>query len=150
MCKPSSMTEMEVIIKLGNKYSHSLKPENKPFLLSIKQTLKLFKETDVCHYTKLPFDNSQDITFERVNPTLGYIPGNVVLCKKVVNDKKGCTLDNFIHSSKLADQEMGELFLTLGKHFQKLAKAKANSALQKRIRVETLMRQTEIMQNKGS
>ena len=43
-----------------------------------------------CQYTGKGFDSLDDISFERVNPKLGYVKGNVVMVKGIVNQTKGC------------------------------------------------------------
>jgi hypothetical protein len=48
-----------------------------------------------CQYTGKGFDSLDDISFERINPKLGYVRGNVVMVKGSVNQTKGC-LDSFV------------------------------------------------------
>lgn len=50
-----------------------------------------------CQYTKKPFDSMDDVSFERVNPNLGYVRGNVITVKSAVNQSKG-NLDAFAKS----------------------------------------------------
>lgn len=50
-----------------------------------------------CQYTGKGFDSLDDISFERVNPKLGYVKGNVVMVNGIVNQTKGC-LDSFVHN----------------------------------------------------
>ena len=41
-----------------------------------------------CQYTGKPFKNLEDITFERVNPYLGYVKGNVLTVSRAANGSK--------------------------------------------------------------
>ena len=55
-----------------------------------------------CAYTGQEFEAIQDITFERVNPKLGYVSGNVLLVNRNSNQQKAC-LDAFIHREHIPD-----------------------------------------------
>lgn len=55
-----------------------------------------------CHYTGKPFINPQDVTFERVNPTKGYVKGNVVMVSVAANGHKAL-LDNFVKRQDIPD-----------------------------------------------
>lgn len=55
-----------------------------------------------CAYTGREFKSLQDITFERVNPKLGYVKGNVLLVNHDSNLQKGW-LDNFMHKPFIPD-----------------------------------------------
>lgn len=55
-----------------------------------------------CAYTGEEFKSIQDITFERVNPKVGYVPGNVLLVNHDSNQQKAW-LDNFVHKQFIPD-----------------------------------------------
>lgn len=48
-----------------------------------------------CQYTGKPFENENDATFERINPNLGYVKGNVVMVSSKANSHKS-QLDHFV------------------------------------------------------
>lgn len=47
-----------------------------------------------CQYSGKGFDSLDDISFERINPKIGYVKGNVLMVKGSVNQVKG-SLDAF-------------------------------------------------------
>lgn len=49
----------------------------------------------MCAYTGKEFKDFQDITFERVNPKLGYVSGNVLIVSREANRSKS-QLDAFV------------------------------------------------------
>ena len=49
----------------------------------------------MCAYSGKEFKDFQDITFERVNPKLGYVSGNVLIVSREANQSKS-QLDAFI------------------------------------------------------
>jgi hypothetical protein len=55
-----------------------------------------------CAYTGKPFENLDDATFERVNPELGYVKGNVRMVSQLANCNKG-GLDAFVKSTAIPD-----------------------------------------------
>lgn len=55
-----------------------------------------------CAYTGKEFETLQDITFERVNPKVGYVPGNVLLVNYKGNIHKA-KLDAFMHECTIPD-----------------------------------------------
>lgn len=55
-----------------------------------------------CAYTGKEFETLQDITFERVNPKLGYVSGNVLLVNRNSNQQKA-QLDSFMHRTYIPD-----------------------------------------------
>lgn len=71
----------------------------KEFNLSSYEIKEMF-EKGVCEYTGHRFNMVQSATFERINPFLGYVSGNVVLVTQAANAQKGC-LDNFIKSQDI-------------------------------------------------
>ena len=62
-------------------------------LTSVKNLLKAKK----CYYTGLPFDHTDpegSLTFDRVDYKKGYVKGNVVACRKSVNDLKNVLIEH--------------------------------------------------------
>ena len=55
-----------------------------------------------CAYTDTPFINLKDATFERVNPNLGYVKGNVVMVSNAANNHKA-QLDCFVKHDVIPD-----------------------------------------------
>ncbi len=56
----------------------------------------------VCQYTGREFTSLENATFERVNPRVGYVAGNVVMVCKEANDSKA-KLDAFIKEDVIPD-----------------------------------------------
>ncbi len=56
----------------------------------------------VCKYTGKEFASLKDATFERINPNVGYVPGNVVMVSQVANTKKS-QLDAFVKTGCIPD-----------------------------------------------
>lgn len=54
-----------------------------------------------CHYTGEEFKDLHDASFERINPSKGYVKGNVVMVKLHINNLKGITLDRFVKDTVL-------------------------------------------------
>lgn len=149
MIKPSEMSEQEIIMKVGGKLIGCSKNGDRPFELSFKESVKLFKATDVCYYTGQPFDDFGDITFERINPFDGYVKGNVVLVKSKVNSFKGFTLDKFIKENSMDNEDAGNLLIRLGKELVKHSKrrkaAKAEAERRQQQRLQSLSEQTKLI-----
>lgn len=62
-------------------------------LTSVKNLLKAKK----CFYTGLPFDHTDpesSLTFDRLDYKKGYVKGNVVACRKSVNDLKNILIEH--------------------------------------------------------
>lgn len=62
-------------------------------LTSVKNLLKAKK----CYYTGLPFDHTDpegSLTFDRLDYKKGYVKGNVVACRKSVNDLKNVLIEH--------------------------------------------------------
>lgn len=62
-------------------------------LTSVRNLLKAKR----CHYTSLPFDHKDteaSLTFDRLDYKKGYIKGNVVACRKSVNDLKNVLIEH--------------------------------------------------------
>jgi len=62
-------------------------------LVSVKNLLKAKK----CFYTGLPFDHTDpeaSLTFDRLDYKKGYVKGNVVACRKSVNDLKNVLIEH--------------------------------------------------------
>lgn len=149
MIKPSELTEVEIITKVAAKIKDTKHSSRKVFTLTFAQCKKLFRSTEVCFYTGQPFEDFSDITFERIDPTLGYINGNVVLVKSAINDFKGKNLDPFFFNNQMDGEEVGKLLMRLGKAVSKRAKARkaAEAENQKKIqsRLSSLAQQTQLM-----
>ena len=152
MIKPSELSEIDIIQKVAAKIRDARHSQRKPFTLTFAQCKKLFRNTEVCFYTGLPFEDFSDITFERVDPTLGYVNGNVVLVKAAINDFKGKNLDPFFFNNQMDGEEVGKLLIRLGKAVTKRAKErkaiKAQSESKIQARLSSLSQQTQMM--KGS
>lgn len=152
MIKPSELSEIDIIQKVAAKIRDSKHSQRKTFDLTFAQCKKLFRSTEVCSYTGLPFEDFSDITFERVDPTLGYVNGNVVLVKAAINDFKGKNLDPFFFNNQMDGEEVGKLLIRLGKAVTKRAKErkaiKAQSESKIQARLSSLSQQTQMM--KGS
>ncbi|EPT1451951.1 hypothetical protein ACVOZ6_003539 [Escherichia coli] len=56
-----------------------------------------------CAYSGKRFQDLGDITFERIDPNKGYVPGNVVFVSKAANDLKA-RLDAFEKSPGITDE----------------------------------------------
>ncbi|MFW3388517.1 UNVERIFIED_CONTAM: hypothetical protein RF648_21250, partial [Kocuria sp. CPCC 205274] len=113
--------------------------------LSFKQVQKIFNSQSACAYSGQMFSTIGDITFERINPRIGYVPGNVVLVKNHINQLKGKTIDRFIHESDLTLDAMADLFSDLARSLRKefakeqelrAKKPKQISKLEERIALE--------------
>ena len=56
----------------------------------------------LCAYTGQEFDCLSDATFERVNPKVGYVPGNVIMVRQSANTHKS-QLDAFMKNTIIGD-----------------------------------------------
>lgn len=56
----------------------------------------------LCSYTGQELDCLSDATFERVNPKVGYVPGNVIMVKQAANNHKS-QLDAFMKNAIIDD-----------------------------------------------
>lgn len=83
----------QIAQKIGSKI-HSCLKDGKEFSVPLSELKDMFNE-GVCYYTGIKFLHYQHATFERINPFLDYVSGNVVLVTVDANAQKGC-LDNFI------------------------------------------------------
>lgn len=112
--RPCDIPEQELIIKVGNKIASAMASDH-PFFMSFKEVQKLFNSQRACAYSGATFSTIGDITFERVNPRLPYIKGNVVLVRKQLNGLKGTTIDRFIHESGMSLDAMADLFAMISR-----------------------------------
>ena len=55
-----------------------------------------------CAYTGKEFSAIENATFERINPKLGYVPGNVVMVTQMANSHKA-QLDAFVKNAIIGD-----------------------------------------------
>ena len=75
----------------------------------VEFSINSFREvTDVigdgfCAYTGEAFKDWRHVTFERINPFVGYVPGNVVLVTMAANSHKS-TLDAFVKGTVIPDE----------------------------------------------
>lgn len=88
----------QIAQKIGNKMLACLK-DGKEFSVPLSELKTMFDE-GVCHYTGHKFINLTAATFERVNPFLDYVAGNVVLVTTEANAQKG-QLDCFIKNQHI-------------------------------------------------
>lgn len=116
--RPCDLDEPELLVKTANKITSAM-TSNHPFLLTFKQVKKIFNSQAACAYSGELFGTTGDITFERVNPRLGYVPGNVVLVKRHLNQLKGDTIDRFIHQSGMTPDALADLFSDLARSLRK-------------------------------
>lgn len=112
--KPCDIPEQELIIKVGNKIASALASEH-PFYLTFRQCQTLFNSQRACAYSGEMFSSIGDITFERINPRLPYIKGNVLLVRKHLNQLKGNTIDRFIHESGMGLDAQADLFAMISR-----------------------------------
>jgi len=80
------------------------KRRNLDFSITLEQVIKLFKlQSNICAYTGETMSDKigiglidNTLSFDRWDSSLGYIPGNVLLCTKQINVCKGnLTLEKF-------------------------------------------------------
>ncbi len=57
----------------------------------------------LCKYTGKEFLSLKDATFERVNPNVGYVPGNVVMVCQQANSRKS-QLDAFVKAQGIGTE----------------------------------------------
>lgn len=62
--------------------------------------IKLYRETEVCHFTGIKVDHSNE-SIERLNPLLPYQMDNVVIISDKANKVKGHTIDALIHNGEI-------------------------------------------------
>lgn len=150
-CKPCDIPEQELIVKTSNKITSAM-TSNQPFYLSFKQVQKLFNSQSACAYSGELFSTTGDITFERINPQVGYVKGNVVLVRKHINTLKGETIDRFIHQSGMSTDALADLFALLARSLKKeftdsqkklVEKPLQISKLEERIQAEVVAAKTE-------
>lgn len=94
-------TTAEIVNKLQGKIA-SCKSKGVKFTVPLEELLPMFAE-QVCKYTGVKFKHITHITFERINPFLDYVEGNVVLVTEPANAHKSL-LDNFVKTSVIPDE----------------------------------------------
>ena len=88
---------------------NSSERRNKAFNLTLSDVKRLLKKK-VCHYTGIPVGTSSDkthpqqITFDRVDATLGYTKANVVICCHQANQFKNTIEHEFTDVLSRSDQ----------------------------------------------
>lgn len=90
-------------LKLIGRKVQSCEMHDKEFSLSLEELNDLFNG-DVCPYSGREFKDWKEVTFERVNPFLAYVPGNVLLVSNDANNHKSL-LDNFV-KTRVITREM--------------------------------------------
>ena len=97
------------------------------FALTFEQFTSLVK-TEICAYTGIkmtrPTDHypiSTDFTLDRIDSSKGYIPGNVVACSWIANNRKsfwerdGIGIESFEEAKRLLSERTEELYQGLDK-----------------------------------
>lgn len=94
----TDITFNQLHFKIGSKHA-SIKGKKESHLndLSLADILEMVGDGN-CQYTGAEFKNIGDATFERVNPALGYVKGNVLMVSLAANQHKSM-LDNFVKTS---------------------------------------------------
>lgn len=84
------MNDIEIAVKYAAK-ARSSADRNIPFMLSFYDYKRLLN-TRKCYYSgvELTFEASKDnsFTIDRIDASIGYVPGNVVACSLKMNQKK--------------------------------------------------------------
>lgn len=106
--------------KLGSKHMNARKEKESDLnTLTLSELLEIVGDGN-CAYTGKEFIDINDATFERVNPQLGYVKGNVVMVSREANQHKA-TLDAFVKKEGIPDAMKVKL---LRKALYQLEKAK--------------------------
>lgn len=84
-------------LRLISRKVQSCETHNKDFSLSLEELNGLFSG-DWCPYSGHGFNTWKNVTFERVNPYLGYVSGNVLLVTDAANNHKS-RLDDFVKTN---------------------------------------------------
>lgn len=84
------MNDIDIAKKFINK-AQSSESRNIPFMLSFAEYKRLMN-TRKCYYTgvELTFNTGEhnSFTLDRIDASIGYVPGNVVACSHKFNQKK--------------------------------------------------------------
>lgn len=98
----SALTDRDIILKAADKYRTS--STRRIFCdLSIKDFINLFRKGNgTCFYSGEEFENFSDMTLERLDPSIGYVKGNVVLVRGIYNNSKE-PLDRYLKSDQVPD-----------------------------------------------
>lgn len=91
--KASDLPQVKRARKFLDKVANANQRE-KAMTLTMTQFDALFENHPVCYYSGEEFSSEQDITLERLDASLGYVDGNVVLCSAGTNKCKA-HLDSF-------------------------------------------------------
>lgn len=88
--------------KLGAKHAKAVKEKESDLnSLTLSELLEIVGDGN-CAYTGKEFIDINDATFERVNPQLGYVKGNVVMVSSEANQNKS-QLDAFVKKEVIPD-----------------------------------------------
>lgn len=98
-----NFSSSQIVSKVARKMQHYL-DTGREFNIPLAEIKALFDEGR-CAYTGVKFQSDQQCTFERINPKLGYVSGNVVLVTKEANAVKS-SLDAFVKNTGIVSDEM--------------------------------------------
>lgn len=98
----TDLTFNQLHFKIGSKHA-SIKGKKDSDLneLTLSDILEMVGDGN-CQYTGEAFKNIGDATFERVNPSLGYVKGNVLMVSLAANQHKS-RLDCFVKEGVIPD-----------------------------------------------
>lgn len=89
--KVAAWQDNNILVYRWKSAMHRAKRKNREFTIT-EQDIKLIweKQQGLCYYTKQPMklsrdDNRYSVSLDRLDSSVGYIPGNVVLCCAAVN-----------------------------------------------------------------
>lgn len=124
--KANKLNELYVMRRIGSKACDPIHGVDPKFKLTGKQGIALFKRNNGrCVYSNQDYKNGSDITFERINPLEVYTKENTILCTQTLNNLKGSTLDQFIHSELADDATKLRVLKMVTRRFEIYLKNKA-------------------------
>lgn len=94
------LTNQQIASKVQGKMLSCL-ATNTEFSLPLSEIKELF-QSEQCAYTGKRFADYNELSWERVNPKMGYVPGNVVLTTVEANSHKA-QLDAFVKRDIIPD-----------------------------------------------
>lgn len=80
----TDLTITQLYRKLQSKASKCVNGSAKILEFKVHEIIDMVGDGN-CRYSGLPFDGIEDATFERINPNLDYVPGNVIMVKRQAN-----------------------------------------------------------------
>jgi hypothetical protein len=87
------LSNLQISQKVQQKIANCL-DNDKEFSLSLSEIKQLFS-VQHCAYTGKRFSTFQDMTWERINPEVDYVSGNVIIVSQAANTHKS-QLDAFV------------------------------------------------------